>query len=222
MNESEIKTLWAQYETQLENVLSYNRKIAEELTKQKAKNMLSEARPIKYVGIILGFPWLLFLIFLVFVGFQSRAWVFMVSFAVIALVTVVALGTYIYHLVLITRINLSDSVLDVQKKLANIKTSTIISTRIAVLQLPFWTTWYLQPRLLFDGDMGYILVNMVITGLFVYVSIWLFRNIRRTNMDQKWMKFFFSDVEWEAVVQAMNILDEIEEFKEDSKSPSPL
>ncbi|MEM9720072.1 MAG: hypothetical protein AAGA10_12515, partial [Bacteroidota bacterium] len=182
---------------------------------------LAEAKPIKYVGTILGVPWTLFLMVLVFLGYQSGAILFTGSFVVILLITLIALGTYIYHLVLITKINLSDSILEVQKKLAKIKTSTITVTRIAALQLPFWTTWYVNPSFLFSGDIAYLTVNTVITGLFTYFAVWLFRNIKPENVNKKWIKIFFSDVEWRAVDQARNILNQIEGYEKETKNPPP-
>ena len=213
MEELEIRNLWKQYDEKLESVLSYNRWMVEEITKVKAKKALAGAKPIKYWGIALGIPWILFLNALVVVGYLAGNLFFAGSFSMIAFFTILALGTYIYHLVLIRQINVSESILEVQKKLAKLQTSSVTMTRIVFLQFPFWTTWYLQPALFTGENLLYGIINLGVTGIFVYISLWLFRNIRLENMEKKWMKWLFSDAEWNSVVRAMDMLDQIGEFE---------
>lgn len=213
MEESEIRNLWKRYDKKLETLLSYNRWMVEEITKTKARKALAGAKPVKYLGIVLGIPWILLLNGLVVIGYLSGNPFFALSFGMISLFTTIALGTYIYHLVLIRQINISESVIDVQKKLAKIQTSGINMTRIVFLQLPFWTTWYLRAELLQEGEALYWATNIAITGIFLYAALWLFANISLENMDRKWMKLLFSDAEWSSVVQAMDILNQIDEFE---------
>lgn len=166
-------------------MLTYNRKLALEITTQKAKNTLAEAKPIKYWGITLGIPWILFLNALVGIGYLSDAWFFTASFGMISLFTTIALGTYIYHLVLIRQINISESVIEVQKKLVKIKTSTITINRIVVLQLPFWTTWYLSWEMLQWGNLHYWFINGIITTLFTFIAIWVFYKYQAAELEKE-------------------------------------
>lgn len=213
MDDIELKKLWEQYDAKLEKVLTYNRTLALEITKQKAKQKLASAKPAKYWGIVLGIPWILFLNTLVVIGYLSEAPFLTVSFGMISLFTTIALGTYIYHLIMISQINISESVVEVQKKLAKLKTSTITITRNVVLQLPFWTTWYLSWNMLQSENFLYWLINGVITSLFTFIAIWLFRNIKPENVKERWIKWLFSDSEWNAVVEAAKILDQIDDLE---------
>ncbi len=215
MEELELKELWSEYDKKIETVISYNEKVMEEIMKQNAKNSLAAAKPVKKVGILIGIPWILFLAILVFFGFKSGNLFFSISFLVILIFTVIALATYIYHLVLINQINISNSVLEAQKKIADIKLSTLVSTRIVFLQLPFWTTWYLQSSMLESGNTVYWVINILITLIFALISIWLFRMIRVDKLGDKKIKWLFSDTEWKAVISASDILEQIEKSKND-------
>ncbi|MFD2589174.1 hypothetical protein ACFSQJ_19780 [Croceitalea marina] len=214
MEEFELKALWSEYDKKIDDVISYNEKIMEEIMKQNAKNSLAAAKPVKKVGILIGIPWILFLAILMFFGFKSGNLFFSISFLAILICTVIALATYIYHLVLINQINVSNSVLEAQRKIAEIKISTLVSTRIVFLQLPFWTTWYLQASMLESGNTLYWAVNILITSIFALISIWLFRMIRADKLGNKKIKWLFSDTEWKAVVSASDILNQIEYSKE--------
>jgi len=104
----------------------------------------------------------------------------------------------------------SNSVVESQKKIAEIKISTLRSTRIAFLQLPFWTTLYLHT----NGNVMYWIINVVITFLFAFGSIWLFRNIRIDQLEHQWINWLFDDTEWNAVINASDILNQIKDLKE--------
>lgn len=216
MDEIEIKKLWKQYDTKLEKVLTYNRNLALEITKGKAKKKLASSKPAKYWGIVVGIPWILFLNALVVIGYLSEAPFLTASFGMISLFTTIALGTYIYHLMLFRQINISESVVEVQKKLAKVKSSTITMTRIVVLQLPFWTTWYLSWDMLESDNLQYWLINGVITSLFTFITIWLFINIKPQNLRKKSIKWLFSDNEWNSILEAVKLLDQIEDFENDN------
>lgn len=114
---------------------------------------------------------------------------------------------------LIQKASCADTIVDMQQKIAKIKTSSIQVLRIVILQLPFWTTWYLSVEMLKEPELLYWVVNLTVSGTFVFFSIWLFHNLSLNNMHKKWMKWLFSDTEWNAVIKAENVLKQIEEYK---------
>ena len=214
MNEVELKNLWTKYDERLDKVIAFNEQMMEEVMKQKARSSLAGARPFKIWGILIGVPWVIVLAFLTFIGVMSGNPFFACSLLAILICTIVALGTYIHHLVLINQVNVSTSILEAQEKIAEIKVSTLRSTRIVFLQLPFWTTWYLQVGLLQGGHSLYWTVNVLVTLLFVALTIWLYRNIRVERLGSKWIKWLFSDEEWNAVNRASDILNQINEMNQ--------
>ena len=44
-------------------------------------------------------------------------------------------------------------------------------------------------------------------------SVWLYRNIKLSNAYKKWFRLLFNGIEWTPILQAMDHLREIEEFK---------
>ena len=213
MNDIEINNLWKSYDEKLDKLLSINQEIMTEITKTKANSMLGKAKPAKYLGIIIGLPYILVLDALFIIGWLSGGIFFALSMGAIAIFTKIAFGTYIYHLILIRQASHADTVVEMQKKIAQIKTSSIKVLRIVVLQLPFWTTWYFGMYMAKNADLVYWIGNIVVTGIFTYFSLWLFWNIKIENIDKKWMKWLFSDAEWISVIKAIDLLDQIDNYK---------
>ena len=60
---------------------------------------------------------------------------------------------------------------------------------------------------------AFFLISLPITLFFVFVSIWLYKNINYKNADKKWLKILFSGKEWTSVIKAVKFMKEIEDFK---------
>ena len=213
MKDTEILNLWKSYDKKLDQVLTLNQQLTEDVTKMKAKSILAKAKPIKYFALFIGIPWVAFLIILALAGVHSGGIFFPLSFSVIALINLYLLWTSLYHLVLIHQIDHSDSVIIVQEKLAKIKASEFKAVRIAFLQIPFWSTFFLSLDMIASLSAGaWLLFLIPFIGL-CFLSIWLYKNIQPENIDRPWMKVLFSGRDWEPVVNAMDLLEQIEEMK---------
>ena len=215
MDELEIKKLWQTYNKKLAQSLSLNPEIIEERKKMKAKSVLSSAKPIKILAIVVGILWVLFIDMLIIKLFSMEYIFFVFSAGIHSIVTKIAIGIYIYHLILINQIDNSQTVLEVQEKLAQLQTSTLQVTRLLFLQLPVFTTFRLNASMLQNGNVGLWVFQIAITLLFTFSGIWLFINIRLKNMGKKWFKLIFSEKEWNSVIKAMEFLKQIDEYKED-------
>jgi hypothetical protein len=209
MNDIEIKKIWQSYDQKLDQILLLNKELTTEMTKSKAKSLISKIRPYKYVGLLFGIPWLILVNFLCFIGIKSGGIFFPISFGVISIIYYIAIGIYIYHLFLVNQINRSDSVIEVQEKMAEIKSSDILATRIAILQIPLWSIFWLDVY----SELIYLIIPGIIFLAFCLITIYLFVNIKASNMHKKWMKFLFSGSEWNALIRANDLLEEIKEYK---------
>ncbi len=211
MKDMEMAELWKSNDEKLDKLLAINNELMEEITKTKAKSILNIAKPIKYLGIIVGIPWILLLDLLFILGWVSGGVFFTISVGAIALITKIVLGTYFYHLHLIRQVNYADTIVEMQQKITKIKTSTITVLRIAVFQLPFWTTWYLSMNMVEKPEILYWTVNLLVTSVFIYITIWLYRNTSSDSIDNQWIKWLFSDDEWRSVEKASLLLGQIDE-----------
>ena len=212
MEDKDLMNIWKQYDKKLDKVLAVNQQLTEEVTKLKVNSTLRKAKPIKWVAIALGIPWSIFLTSLAVLGVLGGNPFFAISFGAIALIMNFVLGVYIYHLVLMYQIDNSNSVIESQEKLAKLKISSIQGTRIAFLQLPFWTMFWLSTEI-FSNAPVLLIAHTIIFLVFAYTAIWLYRNIKIENMNKPWMKFLFSGIEWEPIIQSIDMLGQIEEYK---------
>ena len=218
MNENELKLLWQSSNEKLERSLQINKKNTDEITKLKVQNVLGSMKPIKIFTLFVGIIWVLFggiIVTNLFVyAYDKVSLFFLYSAAVQLLLTAVAIGIYLYQLIMISNVNISDSVITTQKKLSYLKGSTLWSAKILFLQLPFWTTFYLSKEMIVSGNIAYILVNGFFTLLFVYLAIWLFFNIKYENRNKKWFQWIFRGKEWQPILQSIELLNQIDNYQQ--------
>src|ERR1700741_5036155 len=167
MEAQDIKDIWKAYDRKLAKSLAMNMQLIDSIQKQKAENKLRSFYRNHLTAIILGIIWCAFLAFLVFNTHDKPF--FTISVGAILLFTVFATGLYIYHLIILSQINISDSVMKTQQKLAKIKTSLHETGRILLLQAPFYCTWFLNKEMLMSSTAAW-LVPLIITLFFTILS----------------------------------------------------
>src|SRR5690606_37038644 len=132
--------------------------------------------------------------------------------------TAIALIIYIWQLVTIHTIDITDSVLATQERLQSLRSSTLTCTRILILQLPVWTTIYLHEGLFTEWSVIQWMIQGLATLVLAALAGWLFVNIRYENRDKSWFKLIFRGSEWDPIIRAEGLMAEIVEFKaEDSR-----
>lgn len=214
MEDKELFNLWKAYDKKLEENLSLNKKNAEDITKLKVQSFLASMKPIKVFTIIIGALWVCFVDAVIFVAYQAGGTFLLLSALIQVLLTKLAIGVYIYQLVLIDNVDINDSVLTTQEKIAKLKSSTIWIARLLFLQIPVWNTFYWTEGMWANASIWVYIVQIPLTVGFTYLSIWLFFNIRYQNKDQKWFQLIFNGKEWTPVMKSMAMLEQIEGYKE--------
>lgn len=217
MTPEEILNLWKAQDSKVEEMLSLNKRNTQELLRLKTKSVLSGMKPIKIFTICAGILWVLFgsiIVFHLFVyAYDKVSLFFLYSATAQLLLTAIAVFIYIYQLIMINKVDISDSVMVTQKKLAYLKASTLWSAKVLFLQLPFWTTFYLSGAIISTGHLAYLLINGLITVLSAYLAIWLFFNINYKNKDKKWFKLLFNGKEWTPVIKSIAFYKEIGRYE---------
>jgi hypothetical protein len=219
MTDEELKNIWKEYDRKLDELkelnlqsLAFNQRNMEMLQTEKAKSKLNALARFKVFAVVLGIFYVLLLGMLVAAN-HFRNIYFSVSISMIMLFTIISIVVYIYHIVLIHKINYSESITQTQEKITTLQTSTVNIMRIIWLQLPFHTTWFWSSRMInFNSWQGW-LIPFSITFLFVLATIWLYRNIDLKNVNKKWFRILFSSTEWTSLIKAKNFLNEIDTFK---------
>lgn len=200
MENTEIINIWKSHGRRLEQNLMLNKTIAEEIIRMKVKSALSSMTLVKLLAVMMGIAWVISLDFvivnLVINALDQVSPFFLVSACIQVLITKVAIGIYIHQLILIHKTDISESITQTQERLATLKSSTLLVTRILFLQFPLWTTFYLHSGMLETGNAILFILQAVVTISFSYLAIWLFKNIKYENKDKKWFRLLFGGAEW--------------------------
>jgi len=213
MNDIELKELWQAYDHKLERSLELNLHLVKELQKQKARSALRPLTAYNIIMIVLGLGWVAFLAVLISHALTYQRIFFIISAVAVILFNIYGIIMYIYHILLIQRVDNSNSVTQAQKQLATLQASAIRVVRILFLQTPFYGIFYYTPAMLRQAGIGSWISMAITVGALVCFSIWLYRNIDYKNMHKKWFRNFFSGIEWNGIIKARAFLDEIEEFE---------
>jgi len=213
MEDTELKSLWQAYDQKLERSLALNLHLVKELQTQKARSALRRLAWYKVLLIALGLMWTAILGWLMYRLYTPGLISFTISAGMVILFNLVGIASYIRHLVLIHRIDNSNSVLATQKHLAELQASTLRVMRILYLQLPFYTTFFYTREMFIQGGLWFWLSTVPVTLAFTAASIWLYRNIRQENAHKKWFRRMFDGPEWTPVTQAIAFLEEIDAFE---------
>lgn len=216
MENTDIINLWKSYDKKLEENLVLNKKNATDIIQLKVQSLLKSMRPIKLFIIITGIVWVIFIDVLIINFFHIASPFLLISAVIHVLLTKLAIGIYLYQVILIYQVDISEPVLATQDKLASLKSSTLWVARLSFLQLPIWTIFYWNRSMLENGNFWLYAIQFIVTVSFVVISVWLFFNIKYENRDKKWFQLIISGIEWNPVIKSMELYREVEEFKQDN------
>jgi len=217
MNELELKQLWQSTNEKLEENFVIHKKNTEDLTQVKVQSLLGSMKPTKIFALLVGFLW-------VSIGGYALSSIYLNSFAeankfflfsasIQVGLTAIALYVYVYQLIRINQVDITDPIIKTQEILSNLKMSTLWVTRILFLQLPVWTTFWWNDTMLTDWNLIQWILPVTVTALFTYASIWLFCNIKYENRKEKWFQLLFNGKEWTPLMKSMELLEQVEEYK---------
>lgn len=213
MEDNDIINLWRSYGQKLEENLQLNKRNAEDITRIKVQSFLASMKPWKIFTIVVGILWVGLVDLLIIKTFPAANWFFIISAGIQVLLTKLAIIIYLYQLILIHQQDISEPILETQRKLASLKSTTLWVARILFLQLPVWTTFYWNKSMLVNGNMPLYVLQIVITGAFLFAAVWLFANIKNENKDKKWFRLIFTGPEWTPVMRSIELLNQVNEYK---------
>lgn len=217
MNENSLKKLWQKSNEQLDQNQLITKQYIEDITQLKVQSLLSPIKPIKIIGIIVGLIWVvlgtIMLVFLFNNAFEKLSPYFVFAASLQLIITAIALVIYIYQTILIYQIDLTEDIISTQEKLTQLKSSSLLVTRILFLQLPLWSIFYWHKSMFQNGNIILWIIQIIITLTLTILSIWLFFSIKYENKDKKWFQWIFSGKEWSPIIKAMELNNEIRNFK---------
>lgn len=220
MENIELINIWKEQNAKIEKSLAINKLILKEAIGQKAESALKGLVKLKTAGIVAFVFYLLILgyaLFYAISNYSSASNYFIVSMSAIALINIKGFADYIKHLAWTKNLNYDGSVMEIQKRLSKLQLSIINHSKIMILQLPFWTTFYLSNSW-FPQDMGfiYILFQITLTGSFIYLTYWLCKIHKPENLNKKWFRNLIAGSGGKSVEKAIEFYREIEEFEKEN------
>ena len=223
MEDNYLKQLWDGTNNPTDHFLELDVATFEKMQRRKANVLLHKLIVPKLTGILLGMGWTAFMVILVYLSlryshFSVGQLFFTVSLSIIAIITAIAVALYVKDLFTIWQIDRSASVANTQQKMLELQCSIIRSVRIMWLQLPFYTTWYLNTDLLLHGSLLFWIIQTLLGGASVWLAVWLFHHLRLDKLEAGKARGFLKGYGLSSVVQAIDYMREIERFKVQSAS----
>lgn len=219
MENTELISIWKSQNTKIEKTLAINELLLKEVTNNKVKTSLKSLITLKTAGIVAFILYILLLSYLLVYSisnYSSSLNYFIVSISVITLVNIKGLADYIKHLVWANNVNYNGSIMEIQQQLSRLQLSIINHAKGMCLQIPFYTTFYLSNKWFpQDVGLGYIILQVIVTGAFVFLTYWLYKNHKTENLDKKWFRNLITGSGGKPVMKAMEFYKEMENFKKD-------
>jgi len=223
MNELELKKLWQTTNDKLEENFVINKKNKDDITRIKVYSILGSMKPIKIFTLLVGILWVgigvINLSSIYLNSFSEANKFFLFSASIQVGLTAMALFIYLYQLITIYQVDISNPIIRTQEKLASLKMSTLWVTRILFLQLPVWTTFWWNETMLTDWGILQWVLPLFFTISFTFIAIWLFFKINYENRNKKWFQLIFNEKEWTPLMKSMELLEQVEDYKGQNASP---
>lgn len=213
MNDKELMNIWKSYDQKIDEVLTLNQEIAYEITKKKLNRTINSLRLPKSFLLMLGIPYTFIMCFITWITYLSEAYIMMFGFGTISLIMVVTIMVYCYHFYLISKINRSEKINEVQKNIAKLKLSSYNIARLTVMQLPFWSVCWISIEALKNSPFLYGGINLIVFLVLSYISYWLYQNLSIDNNHSKISKIIFSGNEWEPILKSSDILKQLKAYE---------
>ncbi|GDX47080.1 hypothetical protein LBMAG24_24080 [Bacteroidota bacterium] len=215
MNDTDLKYLWQTGNNQIAINQKSDKSSLDKLTKRNVSHFLSSMKPIKIFTLLAGLLWVLgigyVLIKLTIIAYDQVSPYFLYSAFFQVMLTAMAVIIYIIQLSTLYSIDFNKPVVILQKTLINLKASTLNVTKILILQLPFWTTFYWNESMFKNGTLPLFILQGAVTISFTCLAIWLFFNLKYENADKWWFKLLLQGKEWEPLITSIGILNDMEE-----------
>jgi hypothetical protein len=215
MNETDLKYLWQIGNEQIAISQKSDKTSLDNLTKRNVSHFLSSMKPIKIFTLLVGLLWVLgigyVLLKLTINAYDQVSLYFLYSAYFQVMLTAMAVIIYIIQLSTLYSIDFNKPVVILQKTLIKLKASTLNVTKILILQLPFWTTFYWNESMFKNGTLPFFILQGAVTISFTYLSLWLFFHLKFENADKWWFKLLLQGKEWEPLMTSIEILNDMEE-----------
>lgn len=221
MDDKAIKELWQAANIQLaqNNRLTYPD--YEKLQVNGVQNLVESMKLTKIIALLFGTVWVgvwsYLLINMILIDVDALSLSFLLSMSTQVILTALAIIIYCYQIIMIHAIAHTGSVIEVQSKLAQLRSTSLWVAKLLILQLPLWTTFYWNEHMFHQWNWIQWAVQGSLTAMFTVIAVWAFVNISIKNRNKKWFSLIFRGKDWKPIMDSIALLKGLEEYKENNK-----
>lgn len=214
MTTDEFQQLWKQYDAKLDRSLQMNLRLLKDIQTQKARSVLGSL--VTGRAFMIGIGSIYEIILFVCLYYTWSQPVMAVSFGAFALCTGLAIIDCIKDIVVIRRMDFAQSILTTQEQLIRLQSAVLKSHRLAWLQLPFWSTFFVSNALLRNGGTTFWVIEIPVFAVLTGLAIYLYSNLTVEDArKKKWVRGMVRGSGFKTIDQAIALLEEIEQFKKE-------
>ncbi len=217
MEDKALSELLNEYDKKISQSLSINTQLLSELKLKKTYSLLKKLLWNRLIELVIG------LIFSFVLGnFLYKNWHspdLVISFGIILVFAIVAMSGCIRQIILISKFDLNQSIIENQKILAMLQSYIIIYLRIGLLQFPFYLAYIIIAFKIFfgidiwqNGNLTWLIIQLAFSVMLIPLTLWVFKKISHKNMNIPWVKYLIESSGGKTVVRAMEFLNEIEDY----------
>ena len=220
MEDKVLSELLNEYDKKISESLSVNTQLVSELKTKKSYSQLKKLRRNRLIELVISLVISLFLGGFIYYSLNLIILGWVISSCIIMSFTLFAVSSCIRQLILISKFNLNQPVIENQKILSRLQLYNIMYLRMGILQIPFYMSYItIFSRMFFAYDfwihvgMTWSLVNLAFSVL-LFPFIWrVFKKISYKNMNIPWVKYLIGHAGGKTIVRAMEFLNEIDDYE---------
>jgi hypothetical protein len=220
MEDKVLSELLNEYDKKISESLSVNTQLVSELKTKKSYSQLKKLRRNRLIELVISLVISLFLGGFIYYSLNLIILGWVISSCIILSFTLFAASSCIRQLILISKFNLNQPVIENQKILSRLQLYNIMYLRMGILQIPFYMSYItIFSRMFFAYDFWihvgatWSLVNLAFSVLLFPFIWWVFKKISYKNMNIPWVKYLIEHAGGKTIVRAMEFLNEIDEYE---------
>lgn len=224
MELEDLKNVWKTNEKKLDRNWQLNLHLLRTINIRSTRSKMRRLSWI--VGITLAFYVLSTIIFIRLAILNWSEIEVAVSCILIALWTLSIYIGSVHQMEMISKIDYAAPVLELQKRLARLRTITVNYFRMGFWITPFYMVFIvmifkliLGVNIIAVGDPNWLMGNLIVSLVFLVLTIWGYRKLHSKNMNKTWMKKLISGSGGKQIVAAIEYLEEIEQFENENTNP---
>jgi hypothetical protein len=220
MEDKVLSELLNEYDRKISESLPVNTQLLSELKTKKSYSQLKKLRRNRLIELAISSVISFLLVGFIYYSWNIHSFGWVISCIIIMSFTLFAVSSCIRQLILISKVNLNQPVIENQKILSRLQLYNIMYLRMGILQIPFYMSYItIFSRMFFSYDFWvhvgttWSLVNLAFSVLLFPFIWWVIKKISYKNMNIPWVKYLIEYAGGKTIVRAMQFLNEIEDFE---------